>query len=327
MTHKSTRRRSRIRNTMAKVAVVLVLVVAAPIVGIFLARSRQAAADGGPPPAASGDKLESSTAAAVASDFVAVLLPPQMANLSPKADGRIVAVKVKVGQAVRTGDTLVEFDPRERQHDLDMARAALEAARAEAGGAGASYRSARRRLSMLRGTVVVGGKSYDLTSAIDVTKAEADMATAAASSAASGSKIKEQRAKVAQLELALRETELQAPYDGVVTAINFEPGATAHTGDSVVRVVGNGGAAPQLRVRIAVPEQSGELVKRKRARLTLDDGRTLLADIDQRAIEVEPASRTYFIEGWVELGRDSCAGDCAMLDGRAVRATMLADGL
>ncbi|HEX8792982.1 MAG TPA: biotin/lipoyl-binding protein [Polyangiaceae bacterium] len=317
---------NRTRKIVTKVLVVLVLVAGAPIVGILLARSRQAAAANALPPSASASRVETPAAAPVSNDFVAVLLPPQMANLSPKADGRIVAVRVKVGQAVHAGDTLVEFDPQERQHDLDMARAALDAARAEAGGSGASYRAARRRLSMLRGTVVVGGKSYDLTSAIDVTKAEADMATAGASSAAAASKIKEQRAKVAQLELALRETELRAPYDGVVTAINFEPGATAHTGDSVVRVVGNGTGGPQLRVRIAVPEQSGLLARRRRARLTLDGVRTMVADIDQRAIEVEPASRTYFVEGQVEVDHDSCGGDCAMLDGREVRATMLADG-
>jgi RND family efflux transporter MFP subunit len=310
----------------AKVAAVLGLIVGAPIAGILLARSRQAQAASGPAPSATGSAVQTGATAPAVNDLVAVLLPPQMANLSPKADGRIVSVRVKVGQAVREGDTLVEFDPRERQHDLDMAKAALETARAEAGGAGASYQSARRRLSMLRGKVVVGGKSYDLTSAIDVTKAEGDMATAGASSAAAASKIKEQSAKVEQLQLALKETELHAPYDGVVTAINFEPGATAHTGDAVVRVVGKGTGGPQLRVRIAVPEQNGQLAKRSRARLTLDDGRTLRADIDQRAVEVEPASRTYFIEGGVELGPDSCRGDCAMLDGRAVRATMLPDG-
>ncbi len=305
------RRASRVLKVFGLVA----LLAAAPPAGILLARrDNRATVARAPSPAvaASGSGLASASP-----ELVGVLLPPMMANLSPRADGRILSVPVKLGQNVRAGDVLVSFDPREKRHDLAMAKAQLAATGADAAAAHSELDSARKRYARRNTTVEVGGKSISLVSAEEAAQANSDAQSADARVASAWAKFAEQRAKVEQLHLALEETELHAPFDGVVTALNFGVGTTAHTGDVIARVVGGTG----LRVRIAVPEELAELMSHPRARLTLED-RTFSATIDQRATEVEPASRAFLVEGTVGLAEEACGGDCALFAGRAVRVSM-----
>jgi multidrug efflux pump subunit AcrA (membrane-fusion protein) len=128
------------------------------------------------------------------------------------------------------------------------------------------------------------------------------------------------QAKIEQLRIAIEESELRAPFDGVVSAVNFEPGMMAHPGDTVARIVGGQG----LRARIAVPEESGSLLRATRARLTYDD-QTLVATVTHVTSEPEPASRAFVIEADIPALTSSCgvgATGCAALSGRAVRASL-----
>src|SRR5262249_19249129 len=159
----------------------------------------------------------------------------------------------------------------------------------------------------------VDGKRVSLVSGEEAAQAHFEAQSAGARAASAVAKIAQQKANVEQLKLALEETELRAPFDGVVTAVNFEPGMTAHTRDVVAGVVGGQG----LRTRIAVPEEAADYMPRRRVRLTLE-GKTLFANIDQRAMEVEPASRSFLVEGVVDTSPTACGGDCAILAGRAV---------
>jgi RND family efflux transporter MFP subunit len=305
----------------AKVLGGIAVVIGAPVLGIMLARGGTDATPVAMPSASASAPGHADETAGVPNDFVGVLLPPKMANLSPHADGRILSVSVKLGQAVHEGDILVAFDPRARQHDLAMAEAQLAESRAEAAGAGSDLAAARKRAARREATIDVGGQKLALVSGEEAAQAHYEANSAGARAAAAVARIAQQKANVEQLKLALEETALRAPFDGVVTGVNFEPGMTAHTGDIVARVVGGQG----LRTRIAVPEEATALVPRKRVRLTLE-GKELYASIDQRAMEVEPASRAFLLEGTVELKPDTCGGDCSILAGRAVRATMLRDG-
>ncbi len=303
-----------------KVAAGVAIVAGAPLAGIVIARSREVAGAAAPAASTRG-AAASGPSTGADNDFVGVLVPPQMANLSPKADGRVLAVPVKLGESVRAGEALVSLDPREKQHDLAMAEAQLRVSQAGAAAASSDYAAARKRASRRKATVEVDGQQVPLVSAEEATQASFEAQSAGAHAALASAKIAEQKAKVSLLRLALEETALYAPFDGVVTGIYFQPGMTAHTGDVVVRVVGGQG----LRVRIAVPEEASELVHRKRARLELE-GRTLFATIDQVSLEVEPASRSFLIEGSVDLAPDTCAGDCAALASRAVRASLVRSG-
>lgn len=300
---------------LLKGVAVAALVVGTPIIGGVIASRRQASVQ---PKTVASTRLEPAALEKPPppSDFVGVLLPQQMANLSPLAEGKVLEVRVKLGQHVKQGAVLVVFDARGRQQALAMAEAQLKVARAEAFAASSDFSAARKRAERRNATVDVGGKAVALVSGEEAAQSKAEAQGAGARAASASAHIAEQTARVEQLRLALEETEMRAPFEGVVTALNFEPGTTTHPGDVVARVVGGEG----LRVRIAVPEEAAAALANRRARLTFDD-RTLFAVIDQVAPEVEPASRSFLVEGNVSLA-DNCGGSCSSLAGRVIRATL-----
>jgi RND family efflux transporter MFP subunit len=245
--------------------------------------------------------------------FIGVLLPPQMANVASRQDGKLTEIPVKVGQTVKKGDVLAVFDSRERKQDLAMLEAQLKAAQGMAAAAGAEYAGANARAA--RRNANVGGVA--LVSIEESQQAIHDAHAAAGRSAQASAQIAETKAKIAAMKVALEDLELRAPYDGVVTAVYFEPGMNVHGNETVVRVVGSGAG---LRVRVAIPEEEQARRTAKTAKLTLDDTRSFDARISRAAPEVDPASRTFLLEGEVDTGA-TCA-DCATLAGRTVRVTL-----
>jgi multidrug efflux pump subunit AcrA (membrane-fusion protein) len=221
---------------------------------------------------------------------------------------------------VTAGQVLVSFDLREMQHDLMIAEAQLKQARADAAGAHSDAASARVHAKRRDAYVTIGGQKVALVSGEEATQARFDAQTASARAASASGHVSELKARVSQLRLQLEQSEIRAPYDGLVTGLYFEPGMTAHQGDVVARVVGGG---QSLRARIAVSDDAASLLTRRKVKLVLDDKKTLNGLIDQVAPEVEPASRTFVIEGNVDLDTKACGGDCALLAGRVVRASLV----
>jgi multidrug efflux pump subunit AcrA (membrane-fusion protein) len=200
-----------------------------------------------------------------------------------------------------------------------IAEAQLKQAKADAAAACSDASAARLRAKRRNATVDIGGgKRAGVVSGEELDQARADANSAGAKCSSGVGHIAEVKARVSQLKLQLEQSEIRAPYDGLVTGIYFEPGMTAHNTDVVARVVGGGQG---LRARIAVSDDAAPLLKRKNVKLTFED-KTLKAVIDQVAPEVEPASRTFVIEGNVDLDQKACGGDCALLAGRVVRASL-----
>jgi multidrug efflux system membrane fusion protein len=294
---------------------VLCAMVGAPLGGTLLARQNELA-DAAGKSALIATPLGKPVTAEI--DFVGVLLPSQMANLTPRTDGKIVSVLRKVGQAVVKDDVIVGFDLRERKHELAVESAQLKAARADAASAAADLAFASKRAARRSTTVDIGGEHIALVSGEEAAQARSEAQSARARSASAAAHITEHEARVEQLMLAVEESEIRAPFDGVVSSVNFEAGMTAHPGDVVARVVGGRG----LRVRIAVPEEWASLLAARHARLALE-GQVLVADIDQVSPEPEPASRSFVIEGTVRASETSTQGDLQALVGRAVRASLV----
>ena len=303
---------------MKCVAVVLTIV-GAPVIGVITTPKREAIAK-------AAENVEVASVKPVASsmatgNFIGVLLPPQMATLSSYAEGRVERIDVKVGQPVKKGQLLLTFDPREAQQALAAAQEGVKAAKMAAGAAWAEAAAARGDARRNSETIEYGGKKISLVAGGVAENSKHSAAAAAARGASAGAQAAEAKARVEQLKLQLEHSEFRAPFDGVVTQINVEQGATAHGGQPVVRVVGGQG----LRARIAIPEDSAGVWKdRRRAQLELDN-KTYWAILDQVSPEVEPTSRTYFVEGPLAATADVCGGDCALLAGRPVRATLISD--
>ena len=304
-------------GAVATVTLGACVVVGAPLAGMALAERD----DSGGVPLASAPATPSASAgeAAIANDFIGLLLPPQMANLSPRIEETVLALPVKVGGAVHKGEVVVAFDQRMPKRELMVAEAQRREMGAEAAVARSALAAARTKAARRAATVDVGGETVPLVSGEESAQARFDVDSAEAKLAPAAARIAEISGKIEQLQLALDENELRAPFDGVVSAIDLEPGMTAHVGDVVARVVGGRG----MRARIAIPEEaSALLLAAHRARLVID-GRVLFMPLEQIPPEPEPASRTFLVEGNVEDFERICGDRCGDLTGRTVRASLI----
>jgi RND family efflux transporter MFP subunit len=188
--------------------------------------------------------------------LLGVVLTGQTVEIASKGEGRLEALFVKPGDHVHRGDALAQLDVHTQQEELRMAEAQLH----EAHGRYA------RRAPLLRG----GGISSE-----ELSEAR--------------SSVLQFEAKVRQLQQALNEARVVAPFDGVVAAKYLDVGAVVAPGRPIVRLLGKG----DPKVNFAIPEQRvGELSAGAKVRVHL---MTPSADfdgvIDSISPEVDAGSR------------------------------------
>jgi RND family efflux transporter MFP subunit len=299
-------------RVIAKYTSIALFVLGAPVAGAYLAQGGSPQALAASPVQTNATTIAREQAPGIEQGFVGVLLPEQMATLTQRAEGRVLRVSAKLGQAVHKGDILMEIDPRDSEHALAIAKAGLKSAQASAGAAGAAAAAAHNRAA--RRNVMVG--NIAIVSAEEAAQSVAEAQTAGGHAAAAAAEIEQQKARVEQLKLALEETRVVAPFDGVVSTVYFEPGSTVHPGDPVVRVVGGSG----LRVRFAIPEDAAAMLRASRSVHLRFDTREAFASVDQIAPELDVASRTYLVEGTIIDQARLCPQGCTFLAGQIVRA-------
>lgn len=177
--------------------------------------------------------------------------------IGPTVAGRVLSVRVDVGDAVQAGQLLAEMDPV----DLDQRLAALDASLARAGSSQLSAQaqvrdaSARRALAAAntRRNQDLAQQNFISAGALEAKlqeQASADAATQAAQANLAGTgqdlaRIKAERAALAQQRGNVR---LLAPADGVVTSRDAEAGSTVVAGQPVLRLIDPTSLWVKLRV-------------------------------------------------------------------------------
>jgi HlyD family secretion protein len=212
--------------------------------------------------------------------------------VGPTAPGRVLAVRVDVGDAVAPGQALAEMDP------VDMAQrlAALDAsmARAQSGkqAAAAQVADAQARRSLasanLKRNEDLARQAFISAGALEARTQEVASANAglqAAQANLSGSaqdlvRLRAERAALAQQRANMR---LVAPAAAVVSTREAETGSTVVAGQAVLRLIDptslwvklrvdqgrSAGLAPGLTARIALRSRPGESFAGKVARVEL----------------------------------------------------------
>lgn len=212
------------------------------------------------------------------------------ADLGFQMAGRVLAVSVGEGEAVRRGDELARLDTRELEAGLDGARALLvgtqarlselergarpqEVLTAQAAVTSAATRAEEARLEHERARVLFAGGAIS-RQALD--RAESTRAVAAAgleqaeeqlalvedgpreeTIRAQHAAVEQARANVARAEAALSNALVTAPFDGVVAVRHREPGESVPAGGPVLTLLD-----PNDRwVRIYVREDQMGLVR------------------------------------------------------------------
>jgi RND family efflux transporter MFP subunit len=202
-------------------------------------------------------------------------------TLSANVVGTVVRVLIAEGDRVRTGQVLVEIDPREPRAQVDRTRAgreeverAIEAAAANAQLAEATH----RRYQALRERGSASQQEYD----------EAKARHLAAQAEWNGliARRGEVRAAAAQAEAVLGFSTVRAPIDGVVSARFVDPGAQAAPGVPLITIQNE----TAMRIDANVPEG---VAVRAGDRAIVDAGdRRAGARVTRVQPSVDPAARS-----------------------------------
>lgn len=177
--------------------------------------------------------------------------------VGPTVAGRVLSVKVDVGDSVKAGQLLAEMDPV----DLSQRLAALDASLARAGSVQMAAQaqlldaSARRKLAALntQRNQDLARQNFISPGALDAKlqeQASAEAAMQAAQSNLTGSgqdatRLKAERAALVQQRDNVR---LFAPADAIVTTRDAEAGSTVVAGQPVLRLMDPGSLWVKMRV-------------------------------------------------------------------------------
>ncbi len=121
----------------------------------------------------------------------------QRVNLSFRVSGPLIELPADKGASVKTGDLLAKIDPRDFQTKLDQAQGVLAQARATYNDAEANY---KRYEELYKQKVIAAAAFDDYRTQLNVAK----------------SAVQQAESQVTAASDALRDTELLAPFDGII---------------------------------------------------------------------------------------------------------------
>lgn len=174
--------------------------------------------------------------------------------------GRIDAVPVKEGTAVKAGDVIARIAPAERTASLAEATALV-----------------RQRQVELRAAEALAKKGFRSDTKLAEAKAQYDAA----------------KARIAQIETDIARTTITSPFDGVLEARHVELGDYLQIGDQVARIVD---LDPVLVVGDVSEREIQGLKRGMVARATLVGGGQVEGTIRFIASVADPVTRTFRIE-------------------------------
>ena len=188
----------------------------------------------------------------------------RQAAMSAQTSGRVTTVEVDVNDHVEHGAVLLRLTAVEQQAGVNTARAQLQAAQAAANEAEQNY----KRYAEL------APRQYVSRAQIDQARAARDSAVATVAAA---------RAQLAQAGQQTDYTVLRAPYAGVVSRRDVEPGEAVSPGQALMTMYAPG----ELRIEVQVPQSVADAIRGvDRARVELADGR----HVDAAQVLVFPAA-------------------------------------
>ena len=229
--------------------------------------------------------------------------------VGPTVAGRVLNVKVDVGDVVKAGQLLAEMDPI----DLEQRLSALNASLARAGSAQTAAQAQLKDAAARRALAAANTqRNQDLArqnfispGALDArlqeqTSADAAMQAAQANLAGSGqdmTRLKAERAGLAQQRSNVR---LLAPADSVVTTRDAEAGSTVVAGQPVLRLIDPSSLWVKLRVdqgRSAglAPGLQGGIVLRSQPQTTLS-GQVARIELLADSVTEERIAQVTFTE-------------------------------
>jgi len=167
-------------------------------------------------------------------------------DVGPDIGGRLIELRVRLGDAVEAGEVLAKLDGDTWKRQLDEAAAQLRvsqaAVRRSATQLEAAQREQGRQQQLVDDQLISVNQADALGAKVGGLQADKDQAAA---------QVDQARARMALLREHLKDTTLVAPFKGRVVDRLAAPGAYLQPGAGVVRLV----STDDVRVRFEVPEQ------------------------------------------------------------------------
>lgn len=168
-------------------------------------------------------------------DYVMVvgnLIGEATVDVSPRLNGRIESIAVRLGDRVTKGQVIARMDDRDVREQVKQAEASLELSRA----------TARQREFDMKASLTTFDRQKNLYDRQLQTKqtledAEARYNASAAQVDVAKAQVMQTQARLDELKVTLSNTVIQSPVDGFVGRRTLDPGAFAGANTPVVSVV------------------------------------------------------------------------------------------
>ncbi|HEX6201903.1 MAG TPA: efflux RND transporter periplasmic adaptor subunit [Thermoanaerobaculia bacterium] len=184
--------------------------------------------------------------------YVGTLAADSEADVAVRSAGPLVEVTAEVGDRVRRGQVLARIDAADERERIDQAQANLEMAQATL----AQRRAALGIAETTAGrTAALFEQSLVPRQQLDAIEAEVAGARAAVDVAAA--QVAQARAALSAARVALEQTLVVAPFDGVVGRRYLDLGAFASQNDPVFQVAD----LSTIRVTVSLPETQAARVE------------------------------------------------------------------
>lgn len=221
-------------------------------------------------------------------------LAANTAELAAQATGRVLEVRVDLGDSFKKGDVLAVIDAAETRRMLAEASAQVRAAQATKQRGQAELQAAEveasRARRLLEQQLLSEQEALTRTSRAAVLRSEIASSEANRQAAL---------ARVALYREQLAQAELTAPFDGAVAERYLDPGSTAQPGTRLLRLVETGPL--RLRFRLTEEHLSRVQVGAPLWVTTLATGETRHpGKVTRISAEVSRTDRTIAVEGMLE---------------------------
>ena len=160
------------------------------------------------------------------------LKPVKLVALGAQASGRVVSLKVALGQKVKAGEMIAEIDSMTQQNTLRTNEAALQNTRAQRAEKEASLALAEANLARQQTTL-----AQKASSRADFDSAEASVKITRAQIAQLDAQIIEAEVAVETARINLGYTRIIAPIDGTVLSVVAQQGQTVNAVQSAPTIV------------------------------------------------------------------------------------------
>lgn len=223
--------------------------------------------------------------------------------LTSKVPGYVRAVRVRPGDTVRAGETLVELEANDARAGVARAQALVaqsEEAKAEAESAFRAARAAAKvaesshgRAAQLLEQTAISQQEFDEAEA-RLDGARAQELAAAARVRAVASRIAEAKAGLGEARATFDYADITAPFSGRVLERRVDPGALATPGVPLLVVADEG----MLRVEAAVEEsRAGGIAMRDEADIELEALRTpIVGKVVEIVPNVDVTTRAFLVK-------------------------------